>query len=205
MNQYITETEYAVKNLIELASKEEVELEERKKALFAAEARYKHNQWDFETSDMNDDFSDAHVMGAFHRMASTQKESNALRHEISSLQALIGSRQSAIQAICGAILQISKQGISVVHSGKANAPEGRSIGAVSLRDIIWEARNQAIHCEEGTFNSSVTRLFKALEADSGPEFCLNAHPKQSRAKQVLHLLGWHDYENYSNDMQLLLP
>ncbi len=205
MNPYITETEYAVKNLIELTSNEEAELKGHKNALESAVARFKHGQWDFETSDMSDDFSDAHVMGAFHRMASAHKESNELKTEIDSIQALIGSRQSAIQAICGAILQISKQGISVVHNGKANAPEGRSIGSVSLRDIIWEARNQAIHYEEGTFNRNVTKLFQELKTDNGPEYCLVTHAKKSRAKQVVHLLGWHEYENYSNDMQLLLP
>jgi hypothetical protein len=78
MNQYITETEYAVKNLIELVSKENVKLEEMKTSLSIAEAKYKHNKWDFETSDMNDDFSDAHVMGAFQRMASAHNESSDL-------------------------------------------------------------------------------------------------------------------------------
>ena len=130
MNPYITETEYAVKNLIELASKEETELEELKGKLPAVEAKFRHNQWDFETSDMNDDFSDAHVMGAFHRMASAHKETSEIKEEVNVLQASIGSKQSAIQAICGAILQISKQGISVVHGSKASAPEGRAIGAV---------------------------------------------------------------------------
>jgi hypothetical protein len=205
MNQYITETEYAVKNLIELVSKENVKLEEIKASLSIAEAKYKHNKWDFETSDMNDDFSDAYVMGAFQRMASTHNESSELQIEINLLQALIGSRQSAIQAICGAILQISKQGISVVHRGKANAPEGRYIGSVNIRDIIWEARNQAIHFEENSFNQRVTALFQILEAENGAEFDLNAHLKQSRAKQVINLLGWDVYANYSSDMQSLLP
>lgn len=158
MNPYITETEYAVKNLIELASKEETELEELKGKLPAVEAKFRHNQWDFETSDMNDDFSDAHVMGAFHRMASAHKETSEIKEEVNVLQASIGSKQSAIQAICGAILQISKQGISVVHGSKASAPEGRAIGAVNLRDIIWEARNQAIHYEEGSFNKKVRSI-----------------------------------------------
>lgn len=205
MNPYITETEYAVKNLIELASNEEAELEKQKKALTASEAKFKHNQWDFETSDMNDDFSDAHVMGAFHRMASAHQESTELQQEINALQALIGSKQAAIQAICGAILQISKQGISVVHGGKDNASEGRQIGSVNLRDIIWEARNQAIHYEEGRFNRNVTELFEKLKSDNGPEFCIVAHTGQSRAKQIIQLLGWQAYESYSGDMQLLLP
>lgn len=205
MNQYITETEYAVKNLIELAHKEEVKLEEMKKSLSNTEVKFKHNQWDFETSDMNDDFSDAHVMGAFQRMASARNESNEVQNEINLLQVLIGSRQSAIQAICGAILQISKQGISIVHGGKASAPEGRYIGTVNIRDIIWEARNQAIHYEEGSFNQRVTTLFQTLEAENGIEFNLGVHPNQSRAKQVFQLLGWDDYGNYSKDMELLLP
>ena len=205
MNPYITETEYAVKNLIILATKEDLTLEELKTKLAEAEAKFKIHKWDFQTSDLNDDFSDAYVMAAFHRMAKTKKAIDALQNEVNSLQALIGTKQSAIQAICGAILQISKQGISFVHGSVENSPGGRYIGTIQLRDIIWQSRNQAIHSEECSFRKPIIQLFSTLEAEQGVDFSLTQHPKQSRAKQVIKLLGWTSYEKYSQDMKTLLP
>lgn len=205
MNQYISETEYAVKNLIDLAASEENQIEELKKKLAPIEAKYKIHKWDFETSDLHKDFSDIYVIAAFQRMAKAGKEAGKLEQEINSLQALIGSRQSAIQSICGAILQIAKQGISIVHNGLANAPDGRNIGTLKIKDVIWQARNQAIHFEEGNFSQKVVNVFSSLERDFGADFSLAQHQKKSRAKQIIFLLGWNDYANYSNDMQRLLP
>jgi len=205
MNQYISETEYAVKNLIELVSNEENKIILLKEKLSSAEAKHKAHKWDFETSDMHEDFSDAYVMGAFHRMAQAGKEANELEQEINSLQALIGSRQSAIQSICGAILQIAKQGMSIVHGGLSNTLDGRMIGSLKIKDIIWQARNQAIHYEEGNFNQRVLNVFSTLEQENGSDFALTQHLNQSRAKQIIFLLKWNVYDTYSKDMQSLLP
>jgi hypothetical protein len=73
------------------------------------------------------------------------------------------------------------------------------------RSVPFQARNQALHHEEGNFKKSVTDLFAALEKEQGPQFSLTGHPNQSRAKQVLALLGWSDYAAYVSDMQSLLP
>lgn len=205
MHEYITDTEFAVKNLLQIANKEEKILQELSSRLPGVEAQFLVNKWDFDTSDLNDDFSDAYVMAAFRRMAKAHKEAEALKFEMATLQASIGTHQQATQAIAAAILQIAKQGISVVHGGLAAAPHGRIIGTLPIRDIIWQARNQALHFEEGSFGKAVTTLFSALEAEHGTQFSLAQHAKLSRAKQVLVLLGWDRYENYLADMVTLLP
>jgi len=74
-----------------------------------------------------------------------------------------------------------------------------------LKEIIWQARNQALHSEEGTFNKHVTQLFAKLEHEQGVQFSLAGHPNQSRAKQIISLLGWSSYADYLLDMQTLLP
>ena len=205
MNQYISETEYAVKNLIELATSEENKVAVLKEKLSSEEAKYKVHKWDFETSDLHEDFSDVYVMGAFQRMAQAGNEASELEQEIYSLQTVIGSRQSAIQSICGAILQIAKQGMSIVNGGLPNTPEGRMIGTLKIKDIIWQARNQSIHYEEGNFNQRVIDVFTTLEQEQGSDFSLAQHQSQSRAKQIINLLNWNDYGNYASDMQSLLP
>lgn len=205
MHQYIIDTEFAVKNLLELANVEEKTLQNLASRLPSVEAQFQINKWDFETSDMNDDFSDVYVMAAFRRMAKAQKETEALKVEMATIQASIGTHQQAIQAIAAAILQIAKQGISIVHGKLDAAPPGRVIGTLPIRDIIWQARNQALHFEEGVFRDSVTALFSVLETEHGTHFSLAQHAKLSRAKQIMVLLGWDRYENYLADMATLLP
>lgn len=205
MNQYISDTEYAVSNLLELAHQEEAILQQKTAELASVEAEYKIHSWDFETSDLNDDFSDAYVMGAFSRMASVADKAVKLRPEINALQALVGAHQVAIQAICGSVLQIAKQGISLVHGDLHAAPTGRLVGSIPVRDIIWQARNQSMHYEEGNLRKAVTDLFADLELAYGSSFSLSLHPLQSRAKQVIQLIEWKSFNHYRADMELILP
>lgn len=205
MHQYLNDTEYAVKNLLQLATDEKRTLKELAPRLANVEAQFRVHKWDFESSDLNDDFSDAYVMAAFGRMANAHQEAATLQSQIAAIQASIGSHQQAIQAIAGAILQIAKQGISVVYGGLAGAPEGRKIGSLPIRDIVWQARNQALHFEEGSFSKAVTTLFSTLEVEHGPQFSLAQHANQCRAKQVLELLCWDSYERYLNDMVVIIP
>ncbi len=205
MHQYLQDTEYAVRNLIQLAHAEEDQLRALLAKLEAMKPQIKVLEWDFESSDLNDDFSDVYVIGAFSRMAQARTEANNLQGQIASLQASIGTRQQAIQAISGSILQVAKQGISLVHGGLKPAPEGRFIGTASLKSIIWNARDQAMHFEEGIpRNPAVRALFSILEAEQGSEFSLAAHLHQSRARQVINLLGWREYSAYVADMSSLL-
>lgn len=203
MNFYIAETEYAAQNLLELALREEMALKECREKFGVVNSEFQAHRWDFETSDVNDDFSDRYIMGAHARMANAGRKAMELQTEMARLRQLITTRVAAIQALVGAILQIAKQGISIVHGARENAPPGRIIGSVPLRDVIWYGRNQALHFEEPA-KPPTARCFKALAADFGDVFLLERHPGQSRAKEVLNLLGWSTYQNYVEDMQSLL-
>ncbi|AMV47784.1 hypothetical protein [Paraburkholderia caribensis] len=202
---YLHNTEYAVRHLIELAVREDDMLLEAQRQLAGAEAQLKFHEWDFRTSDQSEDFSDAHVMAAFGRMARAAQSIPALKADVAGLQSRVTAHKIAVQSICGAILQIAKQGISSVHGELAAAPEGRRIGTLVVRDIIWQGRNQALHYEDTKpLGKHVTQVFEALEAEQGGEFSLKANPAQSRALQVVQLLGWRGYDAYCADMQGLL-
>lgn len=63
-----------------------------------------------------------------------------------------------------------------------------------------------MHYEEGDkYKQPLLGVFSTLEREQGSHFALSDHPKQSRAKQVLDLIGWKDYASYLQDMKLLLP
>ncbi|WP_296625439.1 hypothetical protein [Marinobacter sp.] len=204
MHQYVTDTEFAVANLLKLATDEEKLLSELRRALTTLEAKEKAYKWDFETSDMNDDFSDAYVMAAFHRMAEAHQAAKEIERRAAEIQAAVGAHQQATQAIAGGVLQIAKQGISLVFGKKSDAPMGRQIGALPIRDIIWEGRNQALHYEEANYKKGVKKVFTALEQDHGEHFSLESHGHQNRAKQILYVLGWFSFKDYARDMNELL-
>jgi len=196
---YFGETEYAMRHLIELASKEEELLSEAIAQLERAEAKLKVHQWDFQSSDLNEDFSEAYVMAAFSRTGRAGVEVDGFRQQVAILQEAVGTHQIAVQAISGAILQIAKQGISVVHGRLDASPDGRTLGTSTLKALIWQGRNQAIHFEDGNFSNPVVTLFAELEAAYGPKFSLAAHRNRSLAKQVIDLLGWRTYAAYQSD------
>jgi hypothetical protein len=205
MNPYIIETRFAVENLISIASHEEALLIQKTRELTEAEARLRVHDWDFRTSDMSDDFSDAYVMAAFNRMAAASQERDALQTQVANLQFQVGVHQASVQALHGGVLQIAKQGISIVHGGLPRAPIGRMVGSLPLKDIVWQGRNQSLHYEEGSFRPPLIAAFSTLEAEHGPDFSLTMHAGKNRATQVIKLLGWTSYGAYLADIQLLLP
>ena len=93
-----------------------------------------------------------------------------------------------------------------MHSKRWLAPAGRNIGSLAIRDVIWHARNQSMHYEEGLPTQPETRqAFEVLEREHGQAYALSNALRHSRAQHVLFLLGWDTYAAYLADMQTLLP
>ena len=211
MHQYIVETGSTVRSLLELVNHEDSLIKEHTAKLREAINEIKTHGWNFQANDLNDDFSDTYVMAAFFRLANSTSGTDKLKSEITRFQALVGAHQLTTQSICGSILQIAKHGISLVHgsflvpdSYIMGTPPGRMLTFLTLRDIIWQACNQAAHCKEGIYKQPVIDLFAELEKSHGPQFSLSQHPRQNRAKQIIRLLGWLDYRVYITDMKSLL-
>lgn len=119
-----------------------------------------------------------------------------------SVQALI-NRAEATAALCGALLQLAKQGISVANGG-FNGPPGRAIGTQPLRDVIRHTRNQAFHWEEGRLTPNTLLCFQAFDADFGLVYTRDC-THRSLATEVIDVLGWHSYTAYETDMLSLAP
>jgi hypothetical protein len=60
-----------------------------------------------------------------------------------------------------------------------------------------------MHYELKSFHPPVVEVFAQLERDHGIAFSLQEHKRQSRARQVIDLLGWRTYEAYVADAQEL--
>lgn len=205
MHPLLADTEYATSNLFTLLTEEThqlARLNERRSALKAESEAY---DLDFRTSDLNDDFSDAHVMNPFVRSRRAHEQKLRAEAEIVEMSARIASHETATQALAGAILQIAKQLMSIVYVDIAKAPTGDMHGTVSTRDVIVAARNQSMHYEEGVLKNKTSREhFEALAATYGDDFRLDLGPIRSRAKEVLRVLKWASYEQYVVSMTALL-
>ncbi|WP_156396343.1 hypothetical protein [Noviherbaspirillum sp. Root189] len=87
------------------------------------EAQFRVDKWDFESSDLNEDVSDAYVMAAFGRMEPAGQAAQVPQQQLAALQASIGAHQQAVQAIAAGLLQIAKQEMWVDSSLWATAKQ----------------------------------------------------------------------------------
>lgn len=129
------------------------------------------------------------------------RTSENLSKEAKDILSFIVANTDSLNIIAGAILQIAKQGISFEYQNLSKCHDGRIIGRESLKNIIWQSRNQAMHFEEGNFRQSVVDCFKNLEIKFGSKFKL---VNKSCAYDVLIILGWDSYDAYEEDMVMLL-
>lgn len=113
---------------------------------------------------------------------------------------------TATAAAAGGVLQIAKQCISIAWTEKENRfNKGRLLGSQHLSFVVWHARNQALHFEEGIPKNIQTRqcfdlLHSELRLDNSD---LGSKPR-SLANNVIVLMGWQSYENFAKDMRIML-
>lgn len=145
---------------------------------------------EFSWHELNDDSDEIKLMHAYAQLQETRMTLAILDH--------------SVEALAAAILQIAKQGISMLLEDKAQFESGPLIGGQHLSGIIWHARNQAMHWEEGIPSNKHTLVcFNALSNEFGEEFDLSTCDKNC-ALNVLTLIGWLDESQYEASMYAIL-
>ncbi len=194
MNPYLVDTRYATEGLIALLTREEHRLAEAQQSakLFKDEAQ-KH----FEAMKRSG-FSPEGVIDLF----GYEEAAERFQADEAAILQSLAILPAALNAISGALLQISKQGISVVYGGLGACPPGRLVAGVALKDVIWQARNQSMHFEDGVFSGAVQTCFAQLAFNAGAAFTLGP---VNLAHNVVQLLGWSNQANYEKDLMSLLP
>ncbi|MED4253345.1 hypothetical protein P4689_12125 [Priestia megaterium] len=208
MNSYILDTKFAASGLIDLISKEEKELQQLKNEHQKAEEELRNKQYQYEESIYNieDNMEDMDVRQKHSEYLSyRQNVVKPLKDKITEITLSLEVKDASIRALCGALLQIAKQGISTVHRGLTSCPDGRNIGArEKLKNVIWQARNQSMHYEESVhrpYFTPVINCFHNLVHDFGINYTLLTG---NLSKEIIELLQWKDYSDYEKDMVLLL-
>ena len=207
MKTYLANIEYAVKKLFEAINHEEdefINLITKREAALREPEFLKNLGWEH---DLQEDFDQTRVMTFFHRAAQAReklpKRLKEIDQEIIEITDNIRLHSESTKILCGSLLQFAKQGISIVHKNLSACPIGRNIGQETLKNIILQGRNHALHYEESpNHNQQVKQCFKNLE-DFGLRFCLDNQPGENLSKGIIHLLGWSGYSTFEEDMLLL--
>jgi hypothetical protein len=129
--------------------------------------------------------------------------------------------------ICGSIVQIAFMGIksfsknsiippifdkyiSASKNGRQIFCVGKEVSGLPTGIIIYAARNQYNHMDEGSLNPLSTFVFKTLaEYQTGgkyknPAFDLANSMLNNYSHNILALLEWNDYETYLADMKIMI-
>ncbi|NOQ22239.1 MAG: hypothetical protein GQ565_06280 [Candidatus Aegiribacteria sp.] len=122
--------------------------------------------------------------------------------EVEEVTHKLDAHKLSIAALSGSLLQYAKQGIALQYGKeRLGCPDGRMIADISLNDIIWQGRNQAIHWEEGHFSKPVERCFQQLADRANPLF--NEYKSRNMAYEVVSYLGWSSFNDFAKDLKLL--
>ena len=133
----------------------------------------------------------------------------------------------ALDTLCGALLQVAEKALecystntsipssltAVVKQGKAKFCVGRLVRGVPLGLVVYAARNQHTHFNDGSLHEPSATVFERLttaheHAATSPfrdqAFDLNNPGIISYAANVTALLGWRDYHTYCADLRTTL-
>ncbi len=206
MNQYLLDTKYAAQSLIDTIHNEENRLSILTEKFDSLKKVFDNLFWDYSTADMHEDFNEIQVQYKFIQMAkfAEQNDLKGKKAELDALAKSILAKNDSMNSLSMSLLQIAKQGISTVHGAPSNCPPGRNIGSETLKNVIWQGRNQSIHCEEGNPKQKVKDCFSNLANDFGNEFDLTTDYTVNKARKIIDLLNWSIYNNYEKDMITLI-
>lgn len=197
MNNYISQTEFAAKSLIDLISSDFKALEHMNSALKNAAAKFDFNYQIF----MANEFHTA-ANYYYAQMTKAREPQAHIMAEIESLSENIDAKSASISALSGALLQIAKQGISLTFGRPENAPKGEEIHGIPIKEIIWEARNQSIHYENPReVSDKVVALFTKIDQVRNDGRLWTPRDQINYAFDIVRFLGWLNYEQYETHLK----
>jgi hypothetical protein len=204
MHPYLERTRYATETLITAIFHEEEALAGLSRELGQADALLANLADGIHFLGLNPDLDDE-GLGAMKTQESWMVEDRAydIRAQIHSLTQSIADKRESTTALCGALLQIAKRGItSATGPQMVISGPGRLVSGLPLERIIWEGRNQSMH-HESPLREAGRLLFAHLAGQYYGHF--DAGAGRDLAREVINLLGWSNLATYVADMESILP
>lgn len=200
MHPYISDTEFAVTHLTAALVSDRAELSRLEGEQAAALSKEAYFDIAFLQRQM-------HPSANFWygQLMEAQGQRNALDSEIARVQARLLVKRFSLSALASALLQIGKQGISVVRKHPGSCPDGRTVCGVPIKWAIWAGRNQALHYEEPSKISDETQNWlHKMGQNFGNQILVNSRAGTNLALAVVEQIDWLSFEAYRDDMQSLL-
>ena len=206
MNQYILDTEFAVQSLFELVTEELNKIASLEVQLISHRDRANSilSEAYYVTDQDVDDLETPGMYAIRHGYPRHVSAAQAVQKEISNLEASYYAKDSSIRTLYGSILQIAKQGISIVHGKKMPIVIIETKSSETFHNIIRQGRNQSMHYEEGNYHPRLISCFNNLERAFGSDFDLNTGDNKAKFV-VIDVLEWRNYSDYLSTMKRLLP
>lgn len=200
MHPYISDTEFAVSHLTAALVADRAELSRLEAEQASALSKEAYFDLAFLQRQM-------HPSANFWygQLVEAHGQRNALDSEIARVEAKLLDKRFSLSALAGAMLQIGKQGISVVRRNPAGCPDGRIVCGVPLKWAIWAGRNQALHYEEpGKITDETQNYLQQMGQNGGHPVLLDSRAGANLSLAVVEQLGWLSFDVYRDDMASLL-
>jgi hypothetical protein len=199
MLNYIESTKYATKKLIQLINREFCELKKIENELKSVNSKVKYLISYVSDCERDDDFDDKKIQHFYNQIGNSILKKEIIENKILLLKEEISIKKMSTQFLCGALLQIAKQGIASKKDSLQNPKCGRKIQSFCIREIIINGRNQSMHFDEKP-HPRTSDFFKHLAISFGNEFDLKNEDPENKALNIIILLDWSSYKNFKKDM-----
>ncbi|MEG3998065.1 hypothetical protein [Microcoleus sp. SVA1B1] len=203
LDDYLAEIEHAVVTVISEIHAEHEHLAQLQLELTALTAATEDGYRRAEFFALNPEFDDEGLATAIHwdTYFGPDKDRYYKERDAQATEAKISTRRFSIAALSGNLLQYARQGLSIRYGkNRAGCPVGREVAGISLHEIIWQGRNQALHWEEGAFHPPVVKCFEQLAANASTSF--SEYRDRSMAYDIITLFGWQSADDFMRDMRL---
>ena len=199
--QYIDEIDLAVRSVHAAVQQESGRIRSLRAQLGGAEARIVEKGERLQFLDSNPDLDDEGLGSAarWELHFNDLPENDRIGADLEEARERFRAAAFSVSVLCGALLQVAKQAISVAEEGPPTAFRGRRIHGLPVGEVVWESRNQSMHFEEGAWSDGVKRVFKALDREHPGEFVLSRGV--NHAHRVFDELRWHDFERLKADLR----
>jgi hypothetical protein len=205
IDDYLVEINYALTCVMDALWHEFSEadnLRERIKALRAdADHGYSRAEFIMDNSEDPDDYM-LGVGGHIDTYFGPDKEQFYKTGSLEELEARLASKEFSFSSLSGSLLQYAKQGLSVAYKEFKYWPDGRQIGTQTLKTVILEARNQALHWETNPRNG-VKVCFDLLAKDIDSKF--SSYCVKNLAFDVVSMLGWKTVGDFKAELSAMKP
>ena len=203
INAYLAEIEHAVKTVIPEIHAEHEQLCRLRQELVTLTAATDEGYRRADFFALNPDLDDEGLGTAIHwdTYFGPDKERYHKAAAVIACEEQVSARSFSVAALSGNLLQYARQGLSLRYGKKRDGcPVGRELVGLSVHEIIWQGRNQAMHWEEGEPHLPVVKCFEHLAANASPAF--SEFRDRSMAYEIVSLLEWKTMDDFIRDMRL---